>query len=109
MDSLILTLDPRNPDEFGDGLLMNQGYTIAWSGWDISATPGGDRLTITVPVAKNPDGSSITGPAYEYIVSGGASYALNYTAATLEAWARDVERIVSGKAAKVVPMRARAR
>ena len=43
-------------------------------------------MTITLPIAKNPDGSSITGPAYEYIVSPGraGSYALNYPAATLD-------------------------
>ena len=38
--------------------------------------------TITLPVARNPDGSSITGPSYEYIVNAGASYALSYPAAT---------------------------
>jgi hypothetical protein len=35
-------------------------------------------------VAKNPDGSAITGPSYEYIVTGGASFDLNYPAATLD-------------------------
>jgi hypothetical protein len=35
-------------------------------------------------VAKNSDGSSITGPSYEYIVSGAASYELNYPAATVD-------------------------
>src|SRR5206468_10222378 len=38
--------------------------------------------TITLPVAKNADGTAITGPSYEYIVSGAASYDLNYPAAT---------------------------
>src|SRR5581483_11419179 len=42
------------------------------------------NTTITLPIAKNPDGSSITGPAFEYIVSPGASYTLNYPAATLD-------------------------
>jgi hypothetical protein len=59
--------DPTTAVQAGEAFLMNQGYAIAWSGWDISATPGGNRLTITVPVATNPDGSTITGPAYEYI------------------------------------------
>ena len=42
---------------------------------------------INLPVAKNPDGSTITGPAYEYIVMGNATtqtYTLNYKAATLD-------------------------
>src|SRR5260370_11819769 len=59
---------------------------MVWSGWDFGA--GTDisnfNLTITLPIAKNPDGSSITGPAYEYIVSPGFSYVLNYPPATLD-------------------------
>jgi hypothetical protein len=59
---------------------------MVWSGWDAAA---GDRtanynMTITLPVAKNADGSAITGPAYEYIVSGAAAYELSYPAATLD-------------------------
>src|SRR5262249_19791914 len=30
----------------GNGFLMRQGYTIASSGWDVTAKPGHDRLTI---------------------------------------------------------------
>jgi hypothetical protein len=59
--------DPTTAAHAGEAFLMHQGYAIAWSGWDISVTPGGNRLTITVPVATNPDGSTITGPAFEYI------------------------------------------
>ena len=48
---------------------MNQGYTLVWSGWDAGATNAERRhLHLTVPVAKNADGSAITGPSYEYIV-----------------------------------------
>jgi hypothetical protein len=35
-----------------------------------------------LPVATNADGSTITGPGYEYIVSPGATYALAYPAAS---------------------------
>jgi hypothetical protein len=79
--------NPTTAADAGGALLMNQGYSLAWSGWDISAAPGGDRLTITVPVATNRDGSTITGPSYEYIVFDNAtttSYALAYAAATLD-------------------------
>jgi hypothetical protein len=79
--------NPTTAADAGDAFLMNQGYTIAWSGWDISATPGGDRLTITVPVAKNPGGGTITGPSYEYIVFDNAtttSSTLAYAAATTD-------------------------
>src|SRR6266571_2711720 len=55
--------------------LMPQGYSISFSGWDASAETNGSDLstTITLPVARNRDGSSITGPSYEYIVNTGAS------------------------------------
>jgi hypothetical protein len=62
--------NPTTAAHAGDAFLMNQGYSMAWNGWDISAGPGSDGtgLTISVPVAKNRDGSDITGPSYEYIV-----------------------------------------
>ncbi len=70
-----------------DTFLMPRGYTMVWSGWDKSAparTATNFNETITLPVAKNPDGSSITGPVYDYIVTGNASFALSYPAATLD-------------------------
>src|SRR5580765_6506959 len=56
-----------NAAELANAFLMPRGYTMVWSGWDVSAAadPSGFVSTITVPVAKNPDGSSITGPSYE--------------------------------------------
>jgi hypothetical protein len=78
--------NPSTAAHAGDAFLMHQGYSLAWNGWDISAATGGDRLTITVPVATNPDGSTITGPSYEYIVFDNAttvSSPLAYAAATL--------------------------
>src|SRR6516162_6401289 len=49
-----------------NSFLMPQGYSISFSGWDFSAETNGNDLstTITLPIAKNPDGSSITGPSY---------------------------------------------
>ena len=75
-----------NQQELANLFLPPRGYTMVWSGWDFSAgTDSSDyNTTITLPVAKNPDGSPITGPSYEYIVSGAASYELNYPAATLD-------------------------
>ena len=69
-----------------NSFLMPRGYTMVWSGWDASAgtSTANFNMTITLPVAKNADGSSITGPAFEYIVSPGASYTLTYAAATLD-------------------------
>ena len=79
--------NPTTAAHAGGAFLMHQGYSLAWSGWDISAPAGGDRLTITVPVATHPDGSAITGPSYEYIVFDNATTAsspLAYPAATLD-------------------------
>ena len=80
--------NPTSAADAGDAFLMNQGYSIAWNGWDISAAPGGDRLTINVGAPlKNQDGSDITGPSYEYIVFDNAtttSSTLAYPAATLD-------------------------
>ena len=75
-----------DPAVLANAFLMPRGYSIVWSGWDKSA--GSDNTgfvtTITLPVAKNPNGSSITGPSYEYIVTNAASFTLSYPAATLD-------------------------
>ena len=78
-----------DPAVLANSFLMPRGYIISFSGWDFAAGVNATKtaasaLTITLPVAKNRDGSTITGPSYEYIVTGGASYTLNYPAATLD-------------------------
>jgi len=60
--------DPSSAADAGNGFLMSKGYSIGWTGWDATVEPGDNRLTITVPVAKNPDGSSVVGPALEEFV-----------------------------------------
>jgi len=45
----------------GDGLMMKQGYTLVWFGWQGDVLPGNNRMTLSVPIAKNADGSPITG------------------------------------------------
>jgi hypothetical protein len=95
-----------NPTELANSFLMPRGYTMVWSGWDFSAgTDNSDyATTMTFPIAKNRDGSSITGPAYEYIVSQGAAYALNYPAATLDqAKATLTHRVRLNDTPQVVP------
>lgn len=75
-----------DPAELANAFLMPRGFTMVWSGWDFSAgrDNSGYVSTMTFPVATHPDGSPITGPAYEYIVAQGTSYTLNYAAATLD-------------------------
>ena len=54
-------LNPGSSASFGDGLLMEQGITIVWVGWqfDVPERPGALRLH--VPRAGMPDGSPVYG------------------------------------------------
>ncbi len=68
-----------------NSFLMPRGYTLVWSGWeplvplaDLGTTP---TQAVALPIAKNADGSTITGPAYEYIVTSANSFELSYPAA----------------------------
>ena len=47
--------------ESGDEFLLKRGYIILHSGWQGDLTPRQGSETISVPIARNPDGSSITG------------------------------------------------
>jgi hypothetical protein len=61
--------NPTTAADAGNGFLMRYGYTIVSSGWDAGVAPSGNLpLTITVPVAKNPDGSPIVGPSLDEFV-----------------------------------------
>jgi hypothetical protein len=75
-----------DPKVLANTFLPPRGYTMVWSGWDYSAGSSTAKFntTVTLPVAKNPDGSAITGPAYEYIVTRGKSYTLSYPASTMD-------------------------
>jgi len=75
-----------DPAVLANSFLMPRGYTMVWSGWDKSAgtSTANFNATITLPVARNLDGSPITGPAYEYIVSSATAFTLSYPAATLD-------------------------
>jgi hypothetical protein len=77
--------DVTTSGDAGNGFLMRQGYILLESGWDVPP-PAGKLFTISVPVAKNPDGSSITGPATEeFVIDKGqtpAKQKLDYPAAS---------------------------
>src|SRR5262245_6819480 len=79
--------NPTKAVHGGNGFVMNLGYSIVGNGWDFGAPSEDDGLTISVPIAKNPDGSSIIGPSYEYINfddSKNVRYRLTYPVATLD-------------------------
>jgi hypothetical protein len=60
---------PSTATDAGNGFLMREGYTILFSGWDLTAVNVNGSLLTNVPIAsfKNPDGttSPIVGPAVE--------------------------------------------
>src|SRR5579859_2199638 len=47
----ILNLVNGREGEVGDGLLMRQGYTVAWVGWEFDVADQPDRLKLSAPVA----------------------------------------------------------
>jgi len=52
--------DPKTGADAGDGFLMRHGFTIVWSGWDGELLPGGRRLRLAAPLARDAD-QPITG------------------------------------------------
>ncbi len=79
--------DPTAAAAAGNGFLMRQGYTFVSAGWDATASSADGRLNITLPVAVNPDGSPIVGPALEELVIDNDTTTagrLSYPAATLD-------------------------
>ena len=53
--------DPSTSEEFGDGFLLNQGYTIAWLGWQWDVRNETGLMRLYAPVAHGHDGTSIKG------------------------------------------------
>ena len=69
--------DNNAPKVAGDGFMMKQGYTLVWFGWQGDILPGNNRMTLTVPVAKNLDGSAITGIVRGELIAQAPTKALN--------------------------------
>ena len=93
-----------NPTVLANSFLMPRGYTMVWSGWEELGSLTGFTASAEFKIAKNPDGSTITGPSYEYIVTGGSSSALTYTAAdTDKSKATLTHRVHLNDSPQVVP------
>jgi hypothetical protein len=45
------SLDPRTAGEFGEGFLLEQGYTIVWLGWQADVPREAVRMRLEAPVA----------------------------------------------------------
>lgn len=83
------TNDPAaltDPTVLANSFLWPRGYTTVWSGWENNLGPlAGLTATANLPVAfQDKISQTITGPAYEYIVTSGtpSSFALTYPAAS---------------------------
>lgn len=48
--------DPRTAEEFGDGLLMERGYTLLWVGWQFDLVDSPNALRLFAPAAQTVDG-----------------------------------------------------
>ena len=61
--------DPRTLAHAGNGFLMRRGYTVAWLAWQGDLLPGGGRLLLDLPVAREHDGPLTGLVRTEYIAS----------------------------------------
>jgi hypothetical protein len=69
--------DPTTEADFGDGLLMREGFTLAFVGWQFDVPKGTKRLGFDPPIAK--DGSkTITGWVNPWFISNQRSDSFNY-------------------------------
>lgn len=53
----------------GDGFLQRTGTTMVWFGWQGDVSAGGGRMLLKLPVARNADGSAITGVVRSELVA----------------------------------------
>jgi len=68
------------PADAGNGFLMRQGYTLLYSGWDMSAV---GTFASHYPIAVQRDGSPIVGPSVEELIFDNVPPAAQPTTATL--------------------------
>jgi hypothetical protein len=96
-----------DPAVLKDSFLWTRGYTTVWSGWEHNlGALTGFTATASFPVARNPGNATITGPSYEYIVTGNATFTLQYAAASATQGAPDAvltHRVHLNDTPQVVP------
>jgi hypothetical protein len=51
------SLDPRTPEDLGDGFLMEQGYTLVWLGWQFDPPQDPGLMRLYTAVAKGITGT----------------------------------------------------
>ena len=88
MDATTGGNEPRTVADAGNALLLRQGYTLAWSGWDPDAPRAAGGLAMQAPVPSD-GGRPIVRTIREELVSGTRGqpvdvFRLSYEAATLD-------------------------
>jgi hypothetical protein len=57
----VRSLDPVDPEHFGDGLLMRLGLTVIWVGWQHDVPEVEGLMRLHVPIATGDDGRPLEG------------------------------------------------
>jgi hypothetical protein len=55
------SLDPQTADQFGDGFLLEQGFTLLWVGWQFDPPARDGLVRVFAPIAREADGRPIQG------------------------------------------------
>jgi Alpha/beta hydrolase domain len=81
--------NPTTAADAGNGLLMRRGYTLVFSGWEDEGLvpPGNNRALARLPIARNPDGSSVVEHTITEVIfdnATGTNLTLTYRAANLD-------------------------
>ena len=53
--------DPQTAEHFGDGFLLERGFSLIWIGWQFDVPLRDGLMRVNAPIARNADGSTITG------------------------------------------------
>jgi hypothetical protein len=55
------SLDPQTEAQFGDGFLLERGFTLLWVGWQFDPPLNEGLVRVYAPIAREPDGRPIQG------------------------------------------------
>src|SRR5262245_11115520 len=55
------SLDPDSAAHFGDGFLLEQGFTLLWVGWQFDVPQRDGLMRVYAPLAREADGRAIQG------------------------------------------------
>lgn len=55
------SIDPKTAEDFGDGFLLEQGFTLLWVGWQFDPPMRDGAVRVQAPIAKEADGRAIQG------------------------------------------------